>query len=225
MKRGLVLVEGQTEERFVNECLGPYLWPRGLALTAKIVTTRRPVGRAHAKGGVHSFAKIQRDLRLLCHDTDAAVITTVFDYYALPSDVPGMGDRPAADAHARVAHVEAAWAATTDDHRFVPHLVLHELEAWVFAAPACLEPWMFDDDDDVTMAIAVIARAYAGPEHINEDPATAPSKQLLRAFTAYQKALHGPLAISAIGIDRIRAVCPHFDQWLVRLEAIAAAPP
>lgn len=29
MKRGLVLVEGQTEERFVNECLAPYLLERG----------------------------------------------------------------------------------------------------------------------------------------------------------------------------------------------------
>jgi hypothetical protein len=30
MKRGLVLVEGQTEERFVNECLGPYLLEKRL---------------------------------------------------------------------------------------------------------------------------------------------------------------------------------------------------
>jgi hypothetical protein len=30
MKRGLVLVEGQTEERFVNECLEPYLSARNL---------------------------------------------------------------------------------------------------------------------------------------------------------------------------------------------------
>ena len=38
-------------------------------------------------------------------------------------------------------------------------------------------------------------------------------------FAAYQKPLHGPLAVAAIGIDRIRAVCPHFHQWLGRLEA------
>jgi hypothetical protein len=52
---------------------------------------------------------------------------------------------------------------------------------------------------------------------------TAPSKQLRAAFASYQKPLHGPLAVSAIGIDRIRAVCPHFDHWLGRLEATAGA--
>jgi hypothetical protein len=30
MKRGLVLVEGQTEERFVNEGLAPYVLAKGL---------------------------------------------------------------------------------------------------------------------------------------------------------------------------------------------------
>jgi hypothetical protein len=50
-----------------------------------------------------------------------------------------------------------------------------------------------------------------------------PSKRLRSAFPAYQKTIHGPLAISAIGIDCIRAVCPHFARWLAALEAIAAA--
>jgi hypothetical protein len=52
---------------------------------------------------------------------------------------------------------------------------------------------------------------------------TAPSKRLRAAFTSYQKPLHGPLAVSAIGIDRIRAVCPHLHRWLALLEATAGA--
>jgi hypothetical protein len=43
------------------------------------------------------------------------------------------------------------------------------------------------------------------------------------AFAAYQKTLHGPLAVSAIGIHGIRATCPHFAAWLQRLEILAAA--
>jgi D-serine deaminase-like pyridoxal phosphate-dependent protein len=53
-----------------------------------------------------------------------------------------------------------------------------------------------------------------------EEPQTAPSKRLRKLFAGYQKPLHGPLAIAAIGIERIRAVCPHFDEWLRRLEAV-----
>src|SRR6185295_15198810 len=102
MKRGLVLVEGQTEERFVTECLAPYLLPKQLALIPTIVATRRPAGRPHFKGGVVSYGQIQRDLGLLLRDSDVAIVTTLLDYYALPDDFPGMADRPAASAVQRV---------------------------------------------------------------------------------------------------------------------------
>jgi Domain of unknown function (DUF4276) len=222
MKRALVLVEGQTEERFVSECLAPYLVAKGLGLQTTIIATKRVVGESHVKGGVRSYGQVQRDLRLLLHDTHASAITTLLDYYALPDDFPGMRDRPAARARDRVEHVEATWAIAVGDPRFVPHLVLHELEAWVYAAPSHLEPWMFDDDPGVIAAIKAVADARATPEDIDEGPETAPSKRLRAMFPVYQKTLHGPIATSAIGIDRIRAACPHFGAWLTRLEMIAA---
>jgi hypothetical protein len=69
---------------------------------------------------------------------------------------------------------------------------------------------MFDDDPAVIDAIAKIAASHATPEDIDDGPMTAPSKRLCDVFAAYQKALHGPLAVAAIGLDRIRATCPHF---------------
>lgn len=132
-----------------------------------------------------------------------------------------MRGRPQGGAEQRAAHVEAAWAASVAHRRFVPHLALHEFEAWVYAEPSRLEPWMFDDDADVVSGIAAIAAAHRTPEDIDEGPATAPSKRLRDLFPAYQKALHGPLAVSAIGIDQIRATCPHFGRWLQRLEELA----
>jgi hypothetical protein len=159
---------------------------------------------------------------LLLHDTGASVITTLLDYYALPADFPGMGNRPMGSPASRVMHVEARWAASVGDARFVPHLVLHEFEAWVYAAPSCLEPWMFDDDLKVIPAIAAVGAMHQTPEDIDEGFLTAPSRRLRGAFAAYQKTLHGPLAVAAIGIDRIRAACPHFARWLECVEAIAA---
>jgi hypothetical protein len=221
MKRGLVLVEGQTEERFVNECLAPYLLAKGLILERPtIVATKRVAGGPNFKGGISSYGQVQRDLQRLLHDGHASIITTVLDYYALPKDFPGMRDRPSGSPRSRVEHVEAAWAATVADRRFVPHLALHEFETWVYADPSRLEPWMFDDDAKAIEAIAKIAAAYQTPEDIDDGPDTAPSKRLEKVFN-YQKLLHGPLAVSAIGIDRIRAVCPHFHQWFGRLEAPA----
>lgn len=223
MKRGLVLVEGQTEEQFVNDCLAPYLLAKGLVLERPfIVNTKVVAAGPNFKGGVRTYTKVQRDLRRLLLDSNAAVITTVLDYYALPGDFPGMQSRPARNARDRVERVEAEWAAAVGDRRFVPHLALHEFEAWVFADPSRLEPFMFDDDAGVIELIGQIARAHQTPEDINDGPMTAPSKRLLDIFGAYQKTLHGPLAVCAIGIERIRAVCPHFHRWLDRIEAIAA---
>jgi hypothetical protein len=200
----------------------PYLEPKGLVLGTTIVKTKRVVSGPHFKGGVSSCSQIRRDLGLLLQDTDARSVTTLLDYDALPMDFPGMRDRPAALPRLRVEHVEAAWSASVGDARFVPHLVLHELEAWVYAEPSCLEPWMFDEDRKVIAAITATAAAHASPEDIDDGFETAPSKRLIEAFPAYQKTLHGPLAVSAIGIDRIRAVCPHFASWIGRVELAAA---
>lgn len=224
MKRGLVLVEGQAEERFVTECLAPYFLAKGLVLATTIVKTKRAVGGPHFKGGVLNYGQVRRDAGLLLRDTNAVLITTLLDYYALPKDFPGMSDRPAGSSRDRIEHVEAAWATAVEDTRFLPHLVLHEFEAWVYAAPACLEPWMFDDDVNVIAAITAVAAAHRTPEDIDEGAQTAPSKRLFGAFEAYQKTVHGPLALLAIGIERIRAACPHFARWVERLEAICAAP-
>jgi len=38
----------------------------------------------------------------------------------------------------------------------------------------------------------------------------------------YQKTFHGPLIASDIGLDVIRGVCPHFNAWLSKLDALAA---
>lgn len=113
MKRGLVLVEGQTEEQFVNDCLAPYLMTKGLILEhPTIITTRRTVGGPYVKGGIKSYGQVQRELGFLLRDTGASFVTTLIDYYALPTDFPGMRERSAGSAKGRVEHVEAAWTAS-----------------------------------------------------------------------------------------------------------------
>ena len=135
-----------------------------------------------------------------------------------PSDFPGMRKRPPSDPYARISVVENAFAEVIDEPRFIPHLVLHELEAWVYSAPdAC--SWVFDAEA-VAQKLASIANGAGGPERINEDPNTAPSKRLMNVFPQYQKTLHGPMALEAIGLSRVRAQCPHASSWLERLEQL-----
>jgi hypothetical protein len=42
---------------------------------------------------------------------------------------------------------------------------------------------------------------------------------VLALVPSYDKPFLGPLAALAIGLDRIRSECPHFDGWLAKLES------
>lgn len=223
MKRVLVLVEGQTEEGLVNEVLRPFLATRGIWLIAKILTTKRIKSGPNFKGGVTSYQRAKNDVTRLLEDTNAALVTTLIDFYALPRDFPGWQDIPIGAPRVRVEHMEAAWRCDVDDPRFDPHLVLHEVEALIFSAPMACELAFPDLRSRETLA--AIGRCFTSPEDIDEGPATAPSKRILAVEPGYRKVSMGPVAIEEVGLDVIRSRCPHFDAWLRRLEALGAVAP
>jgi hypothetical protein len=73
---------------------------------------------------------------------------------------------------------------------------------------------------DIPRKLDEVRQNLGGPENINENPETAPSKRILQIAEDYQNALHGPMAIGAIGMDAIRKACPHAEAWLRRIEAL-----
>ncbi len=70
--------------------------------------------------------------------------------------------------------------------------------------------------------MSAIVASYDNPEEIDDGVETAPSKRLLRMIPRYRKIVDGVNAAQIIGIDRVRAQCPHFNDWLIGLEALAA---
>lgn len=64
---------------------------------------------------------------------------------------------------------------------------------------------------------------FATPEAIDDSPQLAPSKRIeaLMCRPRYQKRLMGPQAAQRIGLAAIRDECPHFGDWLGRLERLA----
>ena len=219
-KRVLVLVEGQTEEHFVKDILGPAYLNREIYFYPTILVTKRVKDGPNFKGGVTNFAKFSNDVQRLLKNNSSDLVTTMIDYYALPTDFPGMATRPNASPLSRVQHVEDAIAAHFAHSRnFLPFLVLHEFEAWLFSSFEELPIVMTKrDKQDEFSAI----RGNLNPEDINEGPETAPSKRIRRLFPAYRKTLHGPTVAKRIGLERIRAACPHLSSWLSNLEAITA---
>ena len=65
-----------------------------------------------------------------------------------------------------------------------------------------------------------IADSFRTPEEIDDDPNSAPSKRILQLSQRYQKVLHGNIAAQRIGLTLMRQKCPHFDEWLERLESL-----
>jgi hypothetical protein len=222
MKRGLILVEGPTEERFVKDVLFSHFLALRLALTPTVIPTKRMFDGATFKGGISNFDQITKAMRLLLQGSGGALVTTMIDYYRLPSDVPGMADRPAGTPEERVIHVEKKIAAQFGSPRNLHiYLALHEFEALLFAGPTEVAAVL--ESPRQVAELTAITRKYPNPEHINERPDQAPSCRLERIFTGYRKRLHGPNAAGRIGLERLRATCPHFDAWLKTIEAFAAA--
>jgi hypothetical protein len=217
MRKLHILVEGQTEEVIVNNVIGPYLSGEDLYVTTSILKTKRPAGgRPAHTGGVTSWTKIFREIRLLLGDTSTTLLTTLIDYYGFPDDAPGMADRPIGSPRSRVEHVESAIADAVDSKRFLPHLVLHEIEAWVLADCSRLADLLGNSSEAERLAHVVAAES--GPEMVNDGVDTAPSKRIKGIYPKYGKPLYGPLVIADIGLDEIRRQCPHANRWLNAIE-------
>lgn len=212
MSRVLVFVEGQTEETFVRDLLEPYFYPLGIYLTPILAQT----SPGH-KGGIVSYGKVKHQVTRLCRQNRRAYVTTLIDYYGLPTDFPAI-DNQAQDAHQRVLQLEQALQQDIDESNFIPNLLLHEFEALLFSAPAKFAEWL--DDGKPVAELEAIRAAFDSPEHINNSPQTAPSKRILALVPIYKKTLHGPLIAEDIGLDAIRAQCPHFNRWIERLLAL-----
>ncbi len=220
MSRVYLLVEGQTEEAFVNELLTPHYARMGLYLIPIIIRT----SPGH-RGGVVSYAKVRPQIDRLCRQHASAHVTTLLDLYALPSDFPGKGSPayPASASGQRKAEfLEAELARDIVQPNFIPHLQVHEFEALLFTQIEAFEPWT--DNDRVLEPLRTV-RSNTPPEDINDSPHTAPSKRILAAMPGYQKTFHGPLIACGIGLDAMRAACPHFDRWLNVIEALEPGSP
>jgi hypothetical protein len=219
-----ILCEGQTEEIIAREVIGPHYAAADIRITQSIFTTRRPAGGPAFKGGLSRWPKLERELLLLLRDTSTTVLTTMIDYYAFPADAPGMADRPSASPYDRVRHVESALARAVEDRRFVPNLVLHEIEAWVLADCDRLGAVM--GDGGPAAELARIVRQESSPELVDDGIDTAPSKRIMNAYPQYAKTIDGPLVIADAGLDSIRRSCVHANGWLREIEArLRTIPP
>ncbi|HPG40588.1 MAG TPA: DUF4276 family protein [bacterium] len=220
MSRIYIVVEGETEEKFVKQVLQPFYNVRNVFLYPRMITTNRSLGRK-GKGGYEKNYGYHKQIRKEIMNSlldQAAFCTTMLDLYGLPNDFPGMDVRYN-NSNEKLAGLEAALQQDIDNRRFIANLVKHEFEGLLFTNVNEINK-QFDDKPGPRQELEKIRKAFATPEDINDDVNTAPSKRIIRIFTDYTKALHGPLIAQEIGLQTLRQACPHFNAWLEKLERV-----
>jgi hypothetical protein len=220
-----VICEGQTEQRFTDQVLAPHLFGHDFVHVPTIRVEFSRHRRVIFRGGVRRYAPVRRTLVNIMKDRPQTDIffTTMLDLYALPREFPGRQGRKRNpdDPYPFVRALEAAFAKDVGDHRFVPHIQLHEYETLLFADPSAFGI-SFDDCDTAIANLKTIAAAFPSIEHIDDGKTTGPSKRIIEVLPEYEhrKTDAGPDIAETIGLQTIRQKCSHFDKWISKLEKL-----
>lgn len=211
-----VVVEGETEEAFLNQLVVPHLAARGVWLHPM-----RVLRGGGARGGGSRWQPWRDHITRLLHQRRGrdVRVSTMLDLYQIPRDVPGWTAPGTGASEARADTLIEAMRQALDDDRFQPYISVHEFEALLYADLDAVEAAALGLTNPAAWAELRRAVADLAPEAVDDGPETAPSKRLLRAIPSWRKRVQGPSIAAAIGLPRLRERCPRFGRWLEWLEA------
>ncbi len=176
-----------------------------------------------------SYQRTKNDLsiwikQLSGNKNETHYFTTMFDLYALPNDFPGYSDaKSKANCYETVQLLEEVFSNDINFYRFISYIQLHEFEALVFCGLDYLLIEYPDMISEVDSLKRILTRYDNNPERINDNPMTAPSKQVIKAFESkhhYDKPKMGEFVTSKEGIKELKEKCLHFKEWIEKLEKI-----
>lgn len=83
MRRVIIVVEGQTEQEFVEQCMAPYFFRKYeiVSLSARLI------GSPGHKGGAVKYSRLKKDLDILIRENDV-VVSTFIDFFKWGDDFP-----------------------------------------------------------------------------------------------------------------------------------------
>lgn len=211
MKRVIIICEGETEREFCKKVLAPHLIHHNIFIQAPLIK--------RSMGGIVRWSILKKEIETHLHEPNV-IVSTLIDYYGLyqkynfPSWVDG---ERIVNKNSRMDFLENAMKediAEAIQHRFIPYLQLHEFEGLLFN-----EIQLFYDQVPKAELVDIneLKKTFAdydNPEMINNSRDTSPSHRLKRIIKGYNKPLYGHYFAEAIGIEKIRAKAPRFDQWV-----------
>jgi len=218
-------VEGQTEEAFVNNVLGPHLASFSVYADVRRVLMSRKHGREF-RGGLRDYERVKKDISNWINEDNNpdSFFTTMLDLYALPQDFPDYNEAKKNSGHInKVNCIESAFGRDINFHRFIPYIQLYEFETILLVNPQYLSDYFPDPSRARAVnTIVEMVKPFQTPEEINDDIRSSPSHRIIAEIPEYKdmKQSIGPIIAGKIGLPRIRKACPHFNKWLETLEKL-----
>lgn len=220
-----IVVEGRTEENFINSVLVPHFAKQQKYIYARCILTGWDARQNKpAKGGLKKYQQFKGDLSKWVRSSkynNKVYFSSFIDLYAFPKDEQSPFTeelRKIKDPYKKTELLEKAIAADIGMGNFIPYIQMHEFESFVFADLEHLKNLFFENGQEISQ----LQKETAGmnPEEINETSEGAPSKRIISILPRYEweKASAGPLVAESIGITILREKCPHFNEWLIKLE-------
>jgi len=214
----VAIVEGKTEQIFIEEIVAPYLGYKNIGMTAT------QVSKPGQKGGDVRFERVKKDLMLHLRQRANTFVTTFVDYYGI-KEWPGLdrvqqGARPHEIAETINGITKSEMAKLITDQRtlkrFIPFIAIHEFEGFLFSDSSILASELGISVDLVDAVITECGQ----PEAINNSPETAPSKRLDKwsRNDKFPKTTMGIAIARKIGIEKIREKCQLFNTWIETFE-------
>lgn len=216
------LVEGRTEFNFVNQILRYQFKESSVSISISMLTTKRDekLGRKYS-GGSPSYEKVKREISLFLKDTSPKFrLTTMIDLYKFPDGFPKYNEMKTSPYN-RVRKMEEEFYKHFEDPRFIPYIQLHEYEAILFSNPQKFSEVYENVDKGIRNLIGI--SLIQNPEEINDGENTAPSKRIIKEIPRYEfeKSSAGANVAEHIGLEEIQKKCPHFKEWVDKLEKLA----
>ena len=218
MTRLIILAEGPTEVRFVDQVLAPHLYQAGHTDVCPILMGDR--------GGVSRWGPVRRDILNYLKQSPDIYVTTMVDYSGMPQSWPGRREvavtRTVTEKADRVEQAMLACIVSSLENfhpiRFIANVTMHEFEGLLFSDPVALANAI--GQPNLAPRFQSIVDECGSPEEINSSHDSFPSRRIKRVDPRYQKIIHGTEAAQQISLATMRTRCPLFDQWVSKLEHV-----
>lgn len=217
MNRVLVLVEGDTEVSFVDYILYPEFVTKGVFLNSTLFRKKHK--------GSFSYQNSQKRILNSIREDSSSYVTTFVDYYKLPHDWPGRTESQTCQNYQDKAQkveqslcedIISQMGESWNPAHFIPYVQMHEFEALLFSDTSILAA----NDLKVLKQLDNILQSFTCPEEINDNYNTCPSRRIKQHIESYVKTVDGIIAAQKIGLPKMRQECPHFNEWIMKLETL-----